>query len=103
MSSKSKSKLPADLWLIVQSCEELLRYENEGFRKGEAKGKTMNVSLDDLLGSVHKQYDDFLNAYHAYRKKPTSFNASDLKQTIADLRNVSALVFLKLKAIEDSC
>lgn len=93
MSSRDEAELRAQRMLeALVNNDELNKLELQGFVRGFNKGKTMNVSLDELFNEVNKQYVDFLRAYHAL---PLS-TLAEMKRTIADLRNVAGLFFLKL-------
>ena len=91
MSKDLKDRLSANkLYNKISSDKELRDLEIEGFVRGAKKGKSMDVSLKELMQSLRKQYLDWLEAYNS-KKIP------DMKRTIADLRNDAGCVFLKLK------
>jgi hypothetical protein len=77
----------------------LQNLEINGFIRGENKGKTMDVPLPVIFGSLQKQWKDLEESYlrsalktHLRRK-----DGEDLKRRIADLRNVAGCLFLKLE------
>ena len=68
---------------------ELKGLEIQGFLRGLKRGKTMDVPLHVLFASLEKQHRDWLIAYGGA-------NISEMKKTLADLRNVAGIIFLKL-------
>ncbi len=70
----------------IRDNKELLNLEEAGFRRGDEKIKTMDVSSNDLKGSLYKQLMDYLYAP----------NVDETKRSLADLRNVAGCLFLKL-------
>ena len=84
------------LWEEINTNEELIQLEREGFERGEKKGKTMDVPLDTVVDSLKKQFRDFARCYRAYKAVPSKNYKNGLKRTISDLRNAGGCVFLKL-------
>ena len=78
-----------ELWYEVDGNDELSRLERDGFVRGEKRGKIMDVPLAILYASLRKQYKDWLVAYD-------NKNILEMKTTLADLRNVAGIIFLKL-------
>lgn len=76
----------------------LKRYETLGFIKGTKKGKTMKVGLDILVDSLRKQMRDFDSVYNNWIAEDAT--AEELKQALADIRNLAGCCFLKI--LEDS-
>jgi len=76
-------------WNEVDGNDELSKLEQDGFVRGEKRGKTMDVPLQILFGSFEKQHKDWLVAY-------TNKNILEMKVALADIRNVAGIIFLKL-------
>lgn len=82
---------PLILHYSIITDPDLRKLELQGFVKGAAEGKTMNVPLHRMiLKSLHKQYLDFCKAYG-------DSNNEEMMRCLADLRNVAGCCFLKLK------
>jgi hypothetical protein len=79
---------------------KLRRSEQDGFVRGEKKGKTMDVSDYVLMASLRKQMLDLEKAWATYyvTTMPTrkQIAKQELEKKIADLRNVAGCLFLKL-------
>jgi hypothetical protein len=69
--------------------KELKDLEIQGFVRGQKQGKTDKVSLETLCYNLEKQYRDWLVACD-------SKLIPKMKKTLADLRNVEGIIFLKL-------
>jgi len=78
------------LWQQIRKNEELKNLEMEGFGIGSLKGKTMNVSLNELMKSLRKQYLDVFEAYAKNDKEA-------IKRCLADLRNLAGCCFLNIQ------
>lgn len=78
-----------DIYNRINANVELETLEMKGFIEGEKKGKTMDVTLAELVDSLVKQKEDFQEAYE-------NKQISAMKKALADLRNVAGCVFLKL-------
>ena len=78
------------LFTRINHNKKLLRLELEGFARGIDRKKTMDVSIQVLNDSLHKQYLDFLKAYG-------NDDHLEMKRCLADLRNVAGCFFLKLE------
>lgn len=102
------------LWKEIQRNKELRKLEQEGFERGEKRGKKLTVHMHEVWKSFQKQYIDLENAYQQIVNKQTypydSFSKLEqadvdyFKKCIADLRNVAGCLFLKmrdLKAIQE--
>ena len=72
----------------IKNNKELNEYELAGLVEGEKRGKKPNVPLKVLTDALHKQYLDFLKAYGDDDKEA-------MKKTLADLRSVAGILFLK--------
>lgn len=72
---------------------DLRVFELKGFARGKQRGKTMSVSLYRMVKSLRKQMEDFAVAY-------VNNDLEDMKQCLADIRNVAGCVFVKLKEKE---
>jgi len=88
-SFKSDEEVASMLWEKYSENPELKELEIQGFLRGLERGKTMDVPLQTLFTSLQKQHKDWLFAYF-------SKNIPEMKKTLADLRNVAGIVFLKL-------
>jgi len=80
-----------ELWRKIHGNKELNRLERQGFIRGVKKGKTMNVPLDDVIDGLRKQYKDFIYVWNSLEP-----DKEEMKRTLADLRNATGCVFLKL-------
>ncbi len=69
---------------------ELFQLEDDGFLRGDKKGKTIDVGEGELFCSLVKQWTDFLDAWN---------DKDDLAvlKTLADLRNNAGTLFLKIQ------
>jgi len=79
----------------ISENEELIGLEMNGFIEGEKRGKTMDVSLEELARSLEKQYRDWRKAY--YNKQLWKDGVYQMKKTLADLINVAGCVFIKIE------
>lgn len=84
-----------ELWEKIHCNYNLQELEVEGFYRGKQKGKTMNVPLHIIMQSIDKQHEDLTTAYIN-----TPQNYKNLKQRLADLRNVAGCAFLKIEEWE---
>jgi len=82
------------LWKTIRNNKKLQALEKRGFTRGKRKGKTMNVSVGELYGSLAKQWRDLANTY-LYGD-----NVGHVRRCLADLRNVAGCLFLKLDGYE---
>jgi hypothetical protein len=84
----------------IRSDPDLLQLEELGFRRGDERGKTMDVGLDDLYHSLQKQMDDVQETYRDFDiyKHPEARKIvhGQVLKSLADLRNVAGCLFLKL-------
>lgn len=69
---------------------KLRELENEGFKRGEERGKTMNIYEADILLSLEKQFKDLKFGFLL------KTDAQRLKE-LADIRNVAGLLFLLIE------
>ena len=84
-------------WSSYSKNPELIELEKQGILRGLKRGKTMDVPLEVVVGSLKKQWSDFLATWTGYKNLPkTKTTTEDLKRTLADLRNVAGIIFLKL-------
>ena len=89
----NKKNAAAELHKRIRQNRELQQFEIKGFLRGAEKGKTMNVTFEQLVQSLTKQYDDFIHQLvYYYTSAPTDLES--LKQKIADVRNVAGCLFL---------
>lgn len=82
------------LWSSYSRNPELIELEKVGLLRGLRRGKTDNVPLESIQESLSKQYHDWIEAY-------ISKDIPEMKRTLADLRNVAGIIFLKLKEAGD--
>ena len=76
-------------WSSYSKNPELIELEKQGVLRGFKREKTMDVPLHVLFASLEKQHRDWLIAYGGA-------NISEMKKTLADIRNVAGIIFLKL-------
>ncbi len=78
----------------IRDSKELLDLEEQGFRRGDEKGKTMDVLFNEIKESLYLQEGQLIGAIARmdYGKRGND----DVKRKIADLRNVAGCLFLKL-------
>jgi len=93
---------------------ELLELEIEGFLRGKSRGKTMNVSINDVYDGLDKQIMDFRLKWNEFQRhrlrekqklispKSSLSDIPALKRYLADLRNIAGCMFLKLQELEKS-
>jgi hypothetical protein len=83
---------------------ELKGYEREGFVHGQEKDKSMaKVTIFELSASLDKQWQDYKVIINPSNKYPVQYKLeriNDIKQKLADLRNVAACIFIKLQSLE---
>jgi len=75
---------------------ELKELEIQGFVRGLKRGKTMDVPLEVFFKSLEKQYKDWVRAFNIKPEK-TKHKIPAMKKSLADLRNVAGITFMKLK------
>lgn len=92
----------------IRDNKELLELEEVGFQGGDEKGKTMDVPFYVMVPSLEKQIEDFYKSYtdwlvsyrlrnlHKTEREKLQSKKDDMKRTLADLRNVTGCLFLKL-------
>lgn len=83
------------IWEKIQKNEKLKELELAGFRRGDRKGKTMDVPLSEMFGSLSKQWKDLHDAYYL------GLDTGTLMKHIANLRNVAGCLFLKIDPSEE--
>ena len=85
------------LYLRYTQNPQIMKLEHAGFVEGLKRGKTDKVPLEIIVTSLEKQWGDFLATWTGYKNLPkTKTTTEDLKRTLADLRNVAGIIFLKL-------
>jgi len=87
--TKLKDLKGLEIYNTIQASKELEELEIKGFLQGEQRGKTMDVTLKTMFESLKKQYRDWVKAYN-------SKQISEMKKSVADVRNVAGCIFLKL-------
>ncbi len=80
----------------IRDNKELLDLEERGFKRGDEKGKTMNVSVMELVDNLEKQYLDFLKSCQFSSSFSLTYNREGMKKTLADVINNAGCLFLKL-------
>ena len=88
-----------DIYNTINTSKELEDLEIKGFLRGEKAGKTTNVPIGVIYESLSKQVKDLQDAYQFYQIN--SSQKEELKQKIADLRNVAGCLFLKLQEVRE--
>ena len=66
MNELSKESTPLMLHMILSTQRTLLNLEIEGLRRGQEKGKSMNVPIDQIVDSLKKQFKDFQDAHFKF-------------------------------------
>ncbi len=79
----------------VSTNHELLSFEQDGFARGERKGKSMNIPLRTLFISLQKQNLDLIETYLKLDKLDEE-RTQEMKRCLADIRNVAGCCFLKI-------
>ena len=81
----------------IRDNAELTRLENDGFIRGDAKGKTMDngdmpilMKEAELYKALQKQFRELETAY-------TTVAKGELRRRIADVRNNAGCLFLKIE------
>lgn len=87
--------------------KKLGKLENQGFERGDSRGKTMDVQKQVVMASLYKQVEDVAQAWNRYffrvqATRPYPHNLplkekEELERCLADLRNVAGCLFLKLE------
>lgn len=103
---------PNEMHVLLTNNDELRAFELSGFITGAEKGKTMNVSINEVVESYEKQAIDFMLCWNEYLrtrlrekqklipKGSSSKSLSRLKRCLADVRNLAGCVFLKIQEME---
>lgn len=91
------------MWSKITMNGELTCLEQEGFERGEKRGKTMDVDWLEAWQSLKKQMEDLRHAINVgliKAPKQGLYNFDEIKRAIADVRNVAGCLFLKIQEIE---
>ena len=89
-------KIASLLWEKYSENPELKELEIQGLLRGLEKGKTMDVPLEVCFKSLEKQYKDWVRAFNIKPEK-AKHKIPAMKKSLADLRNVAGIIFMKLK------
>lgn len=87
--------MPHHLWDQIRNNSNLGVLELAGFIKGDICGKTMDVDSKTIFNSLDKQWWDFLMAWN------TNGASENIGESLANLRNVAGLLFVKLEEEEE--
>ena len=100
-----KENIGRKLWLKVVCNIDLVNLEKAGFIHGVEKGKTMDANLETVYESLIKQVTDLDKVFIKMlflEEQPTVSPEEiyEIKQCIADIRNVAGCLFLKVAEFE---
>lgn len=84
-------------WERIAENKRLSTLEKVGFDIGISRGKTMDVSIEIMNGSVSKQWKDYKWAWENYLRDKSELNRQAVETAIANLRNVAGCMFLKIE------
>ena len=105
MKKMEKENASRELWLKVTCNIDLVNLEKAGFIHGVEKGKVMDTNIETIYESLVKQMTDLDKVFIKMlflEGQPTISPEEiyEIKQCIADIRNVAGCLFLKVAEFE---
>lgn len=85
---------------LVDDNAELQEMEEIGWKKGAAKGKTMECCYVTIMLGLEKQINDLKYHLDVHSLEEDPAVLIDARQAVADVRNVAGCLFLKLQEFE---
>jgi len=74
---------------------KLVELEEQGFKHSEECGKTMDVTMYELVSLLNTQWRQLFNTYIVFANENPS-NIKELMQEIANLRNIAGCLLLEI-------
>ena len=89
-----------ELKKAVDDNAELKEMQDIGWKKGASKGKSMAVHYVTMMLALEKQMKDLQYLFDVYAMEEKIPLIIDIRQAIADVRNVAGCLFLKMQDLE---